>query len=93
MDALAALNAVPSGDVTPSVTPTPVPTDTPTPTGDRGDVNLDSMIDTRDAIRLLRHIEGLETLTGQGLVNADANTDGEVNTADVDWILDRTVGK
>jgi subtilisin family serine protease len=102
VDAVAALNAVPTGQVdtpTPTATatatgqPTSTPTATPPPGGSAGDVNLDQVVDTRDAIRLLRHIEGIETLSGQGLTNADADGSGQVNTSDVDWILDRAVGK
>jgi len=92
MDALAALNAVPADGATPTPTATLPPTPT-SPPGNPGDVNLDGLLDTRDAIRLLRHVEGIEVLTGQALVNADANQDSAVNNADVDWILDRTVGK
>jgi len=94
IDAVAALNTVSTGNTpTPTVPPTATPTATETPpSGDWGDVNLDSVVDTRDAIRLLRHIEGIQLLTGQGLDNADADQSTTIDNADVDWILNRTVG-
>lgn len=60
--------------------------------GVNGDVNGDGFVDVTDAIRVSRHVAGLETLTGDALAAADADESGAVNNADVDWILEKTVG-
>ncbi len=57
-----------------------------------GDVNGDGHIDVADAILILRHIVGLSTLTGIGLVAADVNIDGQVDVADAILILRYIVG-
>ncbi len=57
-----------------------------------GDANNDGVVDSRDAIRVLRHIGGQQTLTGDDLTAANINGDGGVDNADVDAILDKAVG-
>ncbi|MBE7557997.1 S8 family serine peptidase [bacterium] len=57
-----------------------------------GDVNNDGVVDSRDAIKVLRHIGGQETLTGDDLAAANINGDGAVDNADVDAILGKAVG-
>lgn len=57
-----------------------------------GDANCSGTITAADASRVLRHVVGLQTLTPQGLVNADVNNDGEVSAADAAMILRYVVG-
>ncbi|NOX19432.1 MAG: T9SS type A sorting domain-containing protein, partial [Chlorobi bacterium] len=52
----------------------------------RGDATLDFAVDLGDYIAVVNHING-NLLTGQGLLNADANNDGFVNALDAAAIL------
>ncbi|MBR5947294.1 MAG: choice-of-anchor J domain-containing protein, partial [Clostridia bacterium] len=61
--------------------------DTPPVVGVIGDTNLDGEVTIADAILALRHIMGLETLTGEALEQADANGDGNVTIEDCILIL------
>ena len=57
-----------------------------------GDTNLDGQVTTADAILALRHIMGLETLTGAALEQADGNLDGNVTIEDCILILRAALG-
>ena len=46
------------------------------------DLNADGIIDTIDAIALLRHIRGIEEFAEDAILFADVNGDKEVNEAD-----------
>lgn len=76
----------------PTPTPTPTPDPTPTPTWRRGDVNLDGYVNAKDATAVLKHVVGLEKLTGQSLINADVNGDGFINAKDATEILKIVIG-
>ncbi len=68
----------------------------------RGDINLDGIIDGRDALKLMRGIEGLETLSDEEISRGDVDPlpgiggrlvgDGEINRDDVQKILEYSVG-
>lgn len=58
----------------------------------RGDVNQDGLINAADAILVLRHHGGQQTLTGDALTAADANESGAVDPTDADWILEKQTG-
>ena len=47
-----------------------------------GDINLDNSVDNKDMVALSKHINGETILTGQALINADINGDGNVNNKD-----------
>ncbi len=57
-----------------------------------GDVNYDGVIDTKDAIHLLRHLVGLTSIPEERLPVADVNVDGDVNVTDAIQILRYIVG-
>ncbi len=57
-----------------------------------GDVDGDYMINSNDGRSLLRHISGASTVSGSALAAADANGDGQVNTEDIRYILNKSVG-
>jgi hypothetical protein len=61
-------------------------------TGIIGDTTLDGEVTIADAILALRHIMGLETLTGDALAQADANQDGNVTIEDCILILRAALG-
>ena len=61
-------------------------------TGVIGDTTLDGEVTIADAILALRHIMGLETLTGDALAQADANQDGNVTIEDCILILRAALG-
>ncbi|MDR0382158.1 MAG: glycoside hydrolase family 3 C-terminal domain-containing protein [Oscillospiraceae bacterium] len=52
-----------------------------------GDVNLDGVIDVRDAVLLLQYLAGNTTLSAAQLTAADANLDGNVTVSDVVIIM------
>ncbi|MBR3299132.1 MAG: DUF2436 domain-containing protein [Clostridia bacterium] len=66
--------------------------DQPPVTGIIGDTNLDGEVTVADAILALRHIMGLDTLTGEALEQADANQDGNVTIEDCILILRAALG-
>ncbi len=47
-----------------------------------GDVNDDGVVNSVDALMILRYTAALQTLTGDSLTYADVNSDGEVNSVD-----------
>jgi hypothetical protein len=53
----------------------------------RGDVNGDGSVSLQDALRLLRHIVGINEDLGYNPDNADVNADHAVNLADARLIL------
>lgn len=57
-----------------------------------GDVNDDGAVDAADAILVARHLAGLALLAGDPLDAADADENGTVSQADIDWILEKKVG-
>ena len=57
-----------------------------------GDVNLDGLVNTGDAVLVLRHVAELITLNGQAALNADVNQDGNINTGDAVKILRHVAG-
>jgi hypothetical protein len=48
-----------------------------------GDVTRDWVVTVSDAVAVSRHLVGLDVLTGDALVAADANEDDEVTVADI----------
>ena len=60
----------------------------------RGDVDVNGRVNISDAILLAQfnaEIAGT-SISRQGLVNADCNEDGSVNTDDATWILETLAG-
>ncbi|MEK3885146.1 sugar-binding protein [Paenibacillus sp. PL2-23] len=57
-----------------------------------GDVNDDGRIDGLDALKLMRHLTNLETLTAEQAKAADYDGDGVLTTSDVLKILKKSVG-
>ncbi|MGN0607137.1 MAG: dockerin type I domain-containing protein [Oscillospiraceae bacterium] len=74
---------------TPSETTVTSPSETTTAGGGDasvtklGDATNDGGIDVRDVTAMCQHIVKLETLTGQGAINADINKDGTVDVKDL----------
>lgn len=62
-------------------------TQAPTP----GDVNLDGIVDVRDAVLLLQYLAGNAELSAKQLVAADVNVDGNVTVSDVVIIMQMTI--
>ena len=54
-----------------------------------GDVNLDGVVDVRDAILALQYIAGNAELSEQQIAVADVNADGAVNVSDVVIIMQK----
>lgn len=57
-----------------------------------GDVNADGMVDSSDALIILRSAMGLTQLTAQQAASADVNGDGSVDSADALMILRNSMG-
>ena len=57
-----------------------------------GDVNGDKSVTVDDAILVLRHIAGLETLSDSALTAAEMNGDGSVDVNDAIAILSKIAG-
>ncbi|MDO4544502.1 MAG: dockerin type I repeat-containing protein, partial [Clostridia bacterium] len=57
-----------------------------------GDADLNGSVEAADASAVLRHVVGIDTLTGQALLNADANQNGSVDSQDASVILRYIVG-
>lgn len=57
-----------------------------------GDVNLDVVINSADALCVLKHVAGTAELDGLSLRYADVNDDGKITSADALAILGRSVG-
>jgi hypothetical protein len=57
-----------------------------------GDVNLDTKVDVRDAILVLKFTVKLIDLTDEQKANADMNLDGQINVLDATIILRKAVG-
>ncbi|MBI2174300.1 MAG: DUF4038 domain-containing protein [Candidatus Omnitrophica bacterium] len=57
-----------------------------------GDTNQDQAVDLTDAVRLIQHLLGQVTLTGQALTAADSNQDGSVDLLDVIRIIRDLLG-
>ena len=57
-----------------------------------GDVNGDKSVDVNDAIAILRHVAGLEAVTGDALTAADVNGDQAVDVNDAIVILKQIAG-
>ena len=80
----------PTAEPTPEPTaePTPEPTEAPTP----GDFNGDGVIDTEDALMILRAALGIITLEPEQEALADFNGDGIVDTTDALLVLRIALG-
>ena len=63
-----------------------------TPTFAPGDVNKDGMINSLDALTVLRHSTGIITLDASAAALADVQKDGLINSSDALKILQYTVG-
>ena len=59
----------------------------------KGDVNGDKVVNSADALQVLRHVVGSTLLTGDKLAAADVNKDKVVNSLDALEILKIAVGK
>lgn len=70
----------------------PTPDEPPTPSVLIGDVNGDGIINSADAVLIMRHALGIIQLTGDALIAADYNQDGNVNAADALSVLRYTMG-
>lgn len=64
----------------------------PKPQPINGDVNNDGKTNAKDATTILKHVVGIQKLTGTAYSNADVNGDGKVNAADATAILKMVVG-
>lgn len=54
----------------------------------KGDINGDGSVDKTDAALVLKHIAGIESISGNAeLSAANGNNDGEINILDANWIL------
>lgn len=53
----------------------------------KGDINDDRVVNSADALMVLKHVVGVSTLTGAKLTAADVNTDKKVNSVDALEIL------
>lgn len=58
-----------------------------------GDVNGDGIVNTEDALLVLRHAMGLQNLPDNRLLAADYNGDGEINSEDALLILRYAMGE
>ena len=65
---------------------------TPSPDILRGDVNADHSIDVLDVVLAIRHIVGIDILTGGAFSRADCNRDGEIDAFDVIGIVNAIMG-
>ncbi len=57
-----------------------------------GDTDGDFQVNSNDGRALLCHISGKAPFSGEALSAADANGDGKVDTADIRYILNKSVG-
>lgn len=73
-------------------TPVTPPAINPNCTLKNGDPNGDGAVNAADVTAVLKHVVGLQKLTGNAFKNADANGDGEINAADATYILKMVVG-
>jgi len=73
-----------------SILPSPIPTNLPCDS--YGDVNMDRVVNSVDALFVSQFATGLKTLTPEQLLRADVNQDGKVTSADSDMILSYDVG-
>ncbi len=54
----------------------------------KGDINGDGSVDETDAALVLKHIAGIENISGNAKLSAaNGNNDGEINILDANWIL------
>lgn len=58
-----------------------------------GDSNSDGAVNSFDALCIIRHCTGAETLTGKNLKAADVDADGSVTSTDALYVLHFSVGK
>lgn len=57
--------------------------DPPTPTYEKGDVNMDTKVNSLDVLLIKRHIADLTLLDGEKLALADVFEDGKINSTDI----------
>ena len=57
-----------------------------------GDVNLNGEIDTDDYLIIEKHVNGVNLLTGDAVINADVNVDGKIDLVDVDIVKQVCLG-
>lgn len=57
-----------------------------------GDVNMDEIIDAKDALDILKHAAKLAILEGDALTAADADKDGNITSADALAVLKHAAG-
>ncbi|HPF53013.1 MAG TPA: dockerin type I repeat-containing protein, partial [Clostridia bacterium] len=57
-----------------------------------GDVDCNGNVNAADAATILRYLVGIETLSEQGMANADCDGDTGLNAADASAILRYLVG-
>ena len=57
-----------------------------------GDVNRDGVVDSGDAVLILKYDARLITFTDEQLVLADINEDGRINAYDATLVLEKDVG-
>ena len=57
-----------------------------------GDVDDDESVTVSDVLAVLRHIAGTAPLTGDALIAADVDGDGDIDNDDAQYIGDYAVG-
>ena len=57
-----------------------------------GDVDFDGSVTVSDALIVMRHASGLDTLTGDALIAADVDGDGVVTQDDATTIMQYSAG-
>lgn len=57
-----------------------------------GDTNCDGVVNISDVVRINRYIAGKDSITEQGMINADVNQDDTVDATDATLILQSLSG-
>lgn len=70
----------------------PTPDEPPTPQILLGDANGDGVVNSSDAVLIMRHALGIVQLSGNALLAADFNQDGTVNASDALGVLRYAMG-
>lgn len=57
-----------------------------------GDTNCDGVVNISDVVKINRYVAGKDSITEQGMVNADVNQDNVVDATDATVILQSLYG-